>query len=54
MYRNLKEHGFKTYGIVVHGPVNELLKLRDVPQLRNPQLGPVEWRLPDTDAVYTQ
>ena len=46
-YQYLKEHGLKTYGIVVHGPVDELLELQNMPQLQGPQLGPVEWWLPD-------
>jgi hypothetical protein len=44
--RYLRENGLKTYGIVVQGPVEELLALKDVPQLREPQLGPVVWWLP--------
>ncbi|NPV91883.1 MAG: hypothetical protein HPY50_14045 [Firmicutes bacterium] len=42
----MQENGLKTFGIVVHGPVEELLALKDVPQLREPQLGQVVWWLP--------
>jgi hypothetical protein len=47
-YQYLKDHGLKTYGIVVHGPADELLELQNMPQLMEPQLGPVVWWLPDT------
>ncbi|MDD4768105.1 MAG: anti sigma factor C-terminal domain-containing protein, partial [Desulfotomaculaceae bacterium] len=46
-YQYLKDHDLKTYGIVVHGPIDELLELQNMPQLVDPQLGPVEWWLPD-------
>lgn len=46
-YQYLKEHGLKTYGIVIHGPVDELLELQNMPQFIEPQLGPVEWWLSD-------
>lgn len=45
-YRYLRENGLHAYGIVVHGPVEELLELKGLPFLRNPQLGQVEWWLP--------
>ncbi|MGN7117717.1 anti sigma factor C-terminal domain-containing protein [Lysinibacillus odysseyi] len=38
----LKEKGFTVYGAVVTGPVKELLKLKDVPSIRDEQLGDVE------------
>ncbi len=36
-YQYLEEHGLKTYGIIVQGPVKELLRLRDTTQFCCPQ-----------------
>lgn len=39
----LKENGFQVYGAVVTGPVKELLKLREVKELRGAQLGEMDY-----------
>ncbi|MBM7604900.1 hypothetical protein JOC75_002904 [Metabacillus crassostreae] len=42
-YSYLKQNGFQVYGAVVTGPVKELLKLKDVKQLRSPSLGELDY-----------
>jgi hypothetical protein len=50
-YQYLKEHGLKVYGIVVQGPVKELLALKNIPQLHDPELGAVDWWLPSNPDI---
>lgn len=42
-YRYLKKNGFKVYGAVVTGPVKELLRLKDVNEIRGAQLGELDY-----------
>lgn len=42
-YDYLQENGFIVYGAVVTGPVKELLKLQDVPEIRGERLGEVDY-----------
>jgi hypothetical protein len=39
----LEENGFQVYGAVVTGPVKELLKLKEIKELRGEQLGEMEY-----------
>lgn len=41
-FEYIQQEGFVVYGAVVTGPVKELLKLKDEPFIRGPQLGEVE------------
>jgi hypothetical protein len=40
-YKYVKENGIHVYGVVVTGPVKELLKLKDVDTIHSPALGEV-------------
>lgn len=42
-YDYLKKNGFTVYGAVVTGPVKELLKLKDVKEIRGAQLGEMDY-----------
>lgn len=42
-YDYLKNNGFQVYGAVVTGPVKELLKLKDVKEISNVQLGKLDY-----------
>jgi hypothetical protein len=42
-YDYLKKNGFIVYGAVVTGPVKELLKLKDVQEIRGAQLGEMDY-----------
>lgn len=42
-YDYLQEHGFQAYGAVVTGPVKELLKLKELEEIRTVMLGEVEY-----------
>lgn len=42
-YNYLKENGFTVYGAVVTGPVKELLKLKDVSEIRGEMLGELDY-----------
>lgn len=42
-YEFLKENGFTVYGAVVTGPVKELLKLREVKEIRGVSLGEMDY-----------
>jgi len=39
----VREHGVRSYGIVVTGPTKELLKLREQPHVTRPALGETDW-----------
>lgn len=42
-YDYLQKYGFQAYGAVVTGPVKELLKLKNVKEIRDPHLGDLEF-----------
>ncbi|MGG0716138.1 anti-sigma factor [Robertmurraya massiliosenegalensis] len=42
-YDYMQENGFIVYGAVVTGPVKELLKLKDVPEIRGERLGELDY-----------
>ncbi|WP_391203762.1 anti sigma factor C-terminal domain-containing protein [Psychrobacillus sp. L4] len=42
-YDYLNEEGFQAYGAVVTGPVKELLKLKELKEVRSVQLGEITY-----------